>query len=153
VKESTTGLLRPLAPCRSGAAVLRGVAWGRAWVALVLLLLVVRCNGGIQEDDLECQEAASQLQNCCPGFNPKSLVCTYSTAICGTIEPDFSLEVSQCIIGESCEALRSTGVCARAEEFVATTQEGGVELEAGIDCGLDSSSSDAAGCGSRAICP
>jgi hypothetical protein len=125
---------------------------GRALVALVLLLLVVRCNGGIQEDDLECQEAASQLQECCPGFNPKSLVCTYSTSFCGDVGPDFSLEVSQCIVGESCEALRSTGVCARADQFVAITQ-GQVELEAGSDCGRDSGASDAADCLSGAICP
>jgi len=83
--------------------------------ALVSLLFVARCQGGLRQDELECEQAANQLANCCPNFDLEGLSCTYSDA-CDTVYPALSVSQSQCILNESCATLVASGVCARAAQ-------------------------------------
>jgi hypothetical protein len=84
--------------------------------ALIALLFITRCGGDLQQDELDCQQAAEQLSKCCPGFQPLSLNCTYtqgSDDCGGSRTPDFTIPESQCIVGESCDTLLATRVCMR----------------------------------------
>jgi hypothetical protein len=77
-------------------------------------LTALMADGGLREDEIDCEEAVAHLQACCPGFTQtETLQCTYSDG-CGVVEPAISIPQSQCILAESCEALVSGGVCARA---------------------------------------
>lgn len=87
---------------------------GRAAIALLLFVFVTRCGGGIRQDELECQQAAAYLAECCPGFDPKTLVCAYLDGVCGTNYPELDVGTSECIVGSSCESLVATGTCAGA---------------------------------------
>jgi hypothetical protein len=107
------------------------------------LVFGVHCSGGgsvgsgFTEAQLYCQAAAVQLTNCCPDYNPAFLSCdeafsqTVNTSSCtgvavasrsttttSTNYPTLTGPESMCILGETCESLRSSGVCTRATENV-----------------------------------
>jgi hypothetical protein len=103
----------------------------RRWSHLVVpgviaVLFVARCNGGLREDELECEQAANQLAGCCPGFEVRKLSCSYTDG-CGTSYPALTIDESECIVSESCSTLQKTEVCARAAAAVPimSTDDGG----------------------------
>jgi hypothetical protein len=134
------------------------------------LILGVHCNGsgsvgsGFSEAQLYCQAAAVQLTNCCPGYNPAFLTCDEayaqsvatssgscageqysSTTTTTTIYPTLTGSESMCVLDETCEALRSTGVCARATKNVGhgpMTTAGTLET-AQYGCGTETTYQDA----------
>jgi hypothetical protein len=91
--------------------------------------------GGIQQVEIDCEEAVAYLTTCCPGFDANALGCASSqntttdgcdTTTTTTYPALTSSEVS-CIRGETCEALVASGVCARAQaarEYTVTTTTG-----------------------------
>ncbi len=80
-----------------------------------MALVVLFACGDMRQDELDCEEAVSHLQSCCPGFDSSGIQCTYSAA-CGTTQyPAISQSQSQCIRGEACGKLISTGVCSHAQ--------------------------------------
>ncbi len=84
--------------------------------AALLLFVLLGCTG-IREDELACEDAVSHLQGCCSGFTGSNVDCTYEAGGCsgeGAVNPELDVTQSACIRGETCEQLRSTGVCARA---------------------------------------
>ncbi|MBX3228927.1 MAG: hypothetical protein KIT84_41650 [Labilithrix sp.] len=98
---------------------------------LLALLLSVRSARAREVDDdnfrsdvFRCEEAIGRLLECCPGFVAGVVHCTYlseeSTSGCDfsttvTTEPAFGVDESLCILGSTCETLRDSGVCARAQ--------------------------------------
>ena len=103
------------------------------------LVFGVHCGGspsagsGFSETQLYCQAAAVQLTDCCPGYVAGYLTCdrqvfesSQSSSCAGTTSnsttsyPTLSLPESTCILNESCDALVSTKVCARAIAAVGT---------------------------------
>ncbi len=85
------------------------------WIALLAPLLI-RCGKGWRQDELECQQAANQLVECCPGFTAPQQSCSYEPG-CenqASYAPALTIAESQCVAAESCEELVSTGVCTRA---------------------------------------
>ena len=70
--------------------------------------------GRLREDELECEQAAAVLDECCPNFSPQGLNCSYSTGCGSTTYPTLSIGESQCIQEMSCETLVAKGVCDRA---------------------------------------
>jgi hypothetical protein len=92
------------------------------------VLFLARCQGGLRDDELDCEQAASQLASCCPGFEPTELSCAYGPSGCNTSFPALTVAESECIVSESCPTLVSTGVCARAMEAlpIQTTNDGGL---------------------------
>lgn len=80
-----------------------------------IVVLVFACSeGGLREDEIECEEAASHLADCCPGFQPSTLACRYHEGSCGTTFPDLTATEGACIRSRSCDDLVSSGVCAKA---------------------------------------
>jgi hypothetical protein len=88
------------------------------WVIAGPLLgaFVAHCDNGWRQDELDCQQAANQLLQCCPGFDASVLYCNYDNTGCQTSYPALTIAESQCIVDESCTTLISTGVCTRAAE-------------------------------------
>jgi hypothetical protein len=89
------------------------------WARLSLLggmalLFAIQCQGGLRQDEVECEQAANQLENCCPAFDVTMLNCSYSSNGCSTVYPALTIAESECIASESCAQLVSTGVCSRA---------------------------------------
>jgi hypothetical protein len=90
--------------------------------AIGLALLGFRCADGFREDEMECENAMSYLAKCCPGFQSDQASCDYSdnSSACGTgvvVLPVLSVSESHCIEGESCDQLRSSEVCAHAQQL------------------------------------
>jgi hypothetical protein len=84
-------------------------------VVVAGLAVVLSC-GEIAQDELWCEEAVSQLQDCCgPDFDPRLLPCV-RTAGCDHSEtrPSLSMRSAECILARACPALRNDGVCTRA---------------------------------------
>jgi hypothetical protein len=96
----------------------------------VLLVGAFVCCVGLREDELLCEEAAAHLNHCCPGFDVSSLSCSYNSGCGSTTFPALSVSASQCINGESCEALVASDVCPRAQQARAV-----VEYEASTTTG------------------
>jgi hypothetical protein len=91
--------------------------WGwRGGLTVALLVGVLLGCTGIREDEFVCEDAVSHLQQCCPGFVAGNVDCSYEPAGCeeNPVYPEISISESTCIRGESCNELRSTGVCTRA---------------------------------------
>jgi hypothetical protein len=64
---------------------------------------------GVQRDEFECEQAVAHLEECCPGFDGRSLICSSG---CGyEAGPDLHPEGSECIIGATCESLQTSGAC------------------------------------------
>jgi len=88
----------------------------------VLLGAAIVCCAGMREDEVLCEEAAAHLVHCCPGFDLSSLRCSYTSGCGSTTYPALSVPASQCINGESCDELVATGVCPRAQQAQAVTE-------------------------------
>jgi hypothetical protein len=94
----------------------RSKVWSSGFTVAVLVAVVLGC-GGVGEDELACEEAVVQLQDCCPGFTGSRVHCTFENGGCdraASQEPDISISQSACIRKETCSELRASGVCARA---------------------------------------
>ena len=98
---------------------------GGMWSAFVACDFSGNDTNNFRPDVVYCEEALSYLASCCPKFDAGAVSCQYayySGATCfdkdgspSGLAPTFSQSESQCILDESCKALVSTGVCARAE--------------------------------------
>jgi hypothetical protein len=93
----------------------RSKVWSSGVTVAFLVAVTLGCSG-IGEDELECEEAVVQLQDCCPGFTGSHVHCTYEAGCehAAQRDPDLSLGQSACIRKETCSELRASGVCARA---------------------------------------
>ena len=73
-----------------------------------------------REDVISCEEAVAHLEECCPEFRASNVECRYyfrrdegclgpdSTT---RVVPDIPLGESRCIRDETCDGLRSKGLC------------------------------------------
>jgi|SRR5579883_1889843 len=95
----------------------------------------VHDNDNFREDVLLCEDAVSYLADCCPGFDPHAIACQYSYDYkpggCDTgpttdsVSPALSVGESRCITSLTCDTLRGTGVCQRAQNATAYTDHSG----------------------------
>lgn len=99
--------------------------WRRGFTVSLAIGMVLAC-GDIRQDEFICENAVSHLQECCPGFDPTRIVCSYDTGCGVTTFPEIDATQGQCILGDSCQALVGNGVCDR----VAALPDEGVD-EAG----------------------
>jgi len=119
--------------------------------ALAPLAVGIAC-GGIHQDEIDCEEAVSYLQQCCPGFDANAVGCQSSQTTTNdgcnttttTIYPALTPSEESCIRSESCEALVASGVCDRAQ----AAREYSVVTTAG-----DSSETTANGAEDPGVCP
>jgi hypothetical protein len=80
-----------------------------------MVLVVLFACGDMRQDELDCEEAVSHLQSCCPGFDSSGIQCIYVAGCEDSTLPDISIQQSQCIRGEDCSRLVTTAVCTRAQ--------------------------------------
>lgn len=64
----------------------------------------------VTEQELECEQAASYLARCCPGFDAHRLWCTEESGCPGSY-PALAVPTSKCLQGRSCEQLQADGWC------------------------------------------
>ena len=91
----------------------------------------------MRQDEFACENAVSHLQDCCQGFRAGNISCTYDDQGCSTIYPEFDVDQSNCILGESCATLVSSGVCSRATAlppFVANSNSYCPCIESSCSC-------------------
>ncbi len=82
----------------------------------VYCLLTLLAGHGLRSDELECEEALVQLDDCCPELDIIDIECFYyATGGCeGSVErPMISEADAQCIKRLSCEQVQGQGVCER----------------------------------------
>lgn len=80
-------------------------------------------DNNFRPDVIECEDALSRLEHCCPDFDAKPVLCNFSydkTTGCGTtstesVKPAFNTSESACIRDMSCDDLVTRKVCARAQ--------------------------------------
>jgi hypothetical protein len=95
------------------------LARARRWAAravAVLGLSALVADGGLRQDELDCEEAASYLESCCPDFTP-TFACTYTSGCSENTAPALSISDSQCILAESCDQIVSSGLCTRVQNL------------------------------------
>jgi hypothetical protein len=100
------------------------------WIRLALGILglsTLVADGGLSQVQLDCEEAVSYLQGCCPGFKQDETVACQTEQGCDTsTEPALSISESQCIVALSCSEVVSRGICERVQNLPSpTTGEGG----------------------------
>jgi hypothetical protein len=86
--------------------------WRRGFTVSLAIGMVFAC-GNIRQDEFICENAVSHLQECCPGFDPTRVACSYDTGCGVTTFPELDATQGQCILGDSCQALVANGVCDR----------------------------------------
>ncbi len=100
------------------SSALRPLAW--RWIKRVVCVLGVStlvADGGLRQDEIDCENAISYLQGCCPDFTGETVACVHDEG-CGTItDTALSIEESQCIVAESCAQVVSSGICERVKNL------------------------------------
>ena len=86
--------------------------WRRGFTVALVVGLMMAC-GDIRQDEFLCENAVGHLQQCCPGFNPGAIDCTYAPGCTSTVYPELDATQSDCIMDQSCGALLASGVCDR----------------------------------------
>jgi hypothetical protein len=131
--------VRARSPRSSRQAWRSGTTLSVACVAFAAMALVGPACSGIREDEFDCESAVAHLADCCPGFHAALVYCTYQApeGCSSGVYPDLSLGQSACIRAESCEALVSSDVCARAEKLLppdGVVQDAAGYLETPVVC-------------------
>jgi hypothetical protein len=85
----------------------------RSALIAAAVFIALAC-GNIREDELECEEAVSKLDSCCPSFDSSPIQCNYQSDCGSTTYPDLDETTSRCIRDESCDVIVASGVCGRA---------------------------------------
>lgn len=77
---------------------------------MALVAIVVAC-GAIEDDELKCEEGASRLETCCPGFNPQRLNCQNQQGCNTSLVPVITERASDCLRAKTCEEIVTKGSC------------------------------------------
>ena len=113
----------------------RGPLAGSHVVVAVVVCALLACRFGSYDDSevddsdmradvVECEDAISRLQRCCPGFEGEPIVCRYyfeNNSGCTSQStrrewPAISTSESRCIRETSCRDMIDRKICARAQE-------------------------------------
>ena len=98
--------------------VLRG-RYASAVITAGAVALVFACGDALQQDELDCEEAVSHLQDCCRGLATSGVRCVDHQGCDYSEYPDISEQQSACIRAESCQELVANGVCQHAQQALA----------------------------------
>jgi hypothetical protein len=93
------------------------VPWSRGFTLSLIVGLLLSCT--IREDEFACEDAISHLEQCCEGFAPTKVNCSYVEGGdgCSPVSPTLGPRESACIRTQSCDALRANGGCGRAAQL------------------------------------
>lgn len=87
-----------------------------AALAVTGLFLAIMLMGarGVGERELDCEQAALRLEECCPDFDARMIGCSYEWSCGGSDRvPVVTSAEADCIRESSCQALIETDVCER----------------------------------------
>lgn len=81
-------------------------------------------DSDMRADVVECEDAVSKLQRCCPGFDGEPITCRYyfeNNSGCGSSStrrewPAIDLRESECIRNTDCAAMVDLRICERAQK-------------------------------------
>lgn len=83
---------------------------GALLLAATVGLLVSR-GAALREDELQCEEAAAHLEDCCPALDVGQIDCVYHEGCGSPSRPVLSPEAARCIRYLECDSLRRSGWC------------------------------------------
>ena len=89
--------------------------WSRLLFATVIVTLLLSGVGqpvaGFREDEVQCEEAAAHLRDCCDDFS-SNLACYYSSNGCDSpVYPDLDIDESRHVQRMSCAEIRASDYC------------------------------------------
>jgi hypothetical protein len=90
--------------------------WRRGFTVSLVVGTLIACSC-IRQDEFLCENAVAHLVQCCPGFNANAVNCQYDQGCLETTYPEVDESQSECILGESCGALRANAVCDRVSQL------------------------------------
>jgi hypothetical protein len=141
-------LLRRFSQGSNGGELSLGVpmTWVRQsilfWLgAAALSLSITVCGNGVNDDEVECEQAVAHLLDCCPNFSADSVNCVNTTndgpgclsflvSVNDDVgpppgregQPDLTISESVCIEDMACADVRSSGLC---EQIAAQVSDAG----------------------------
>jgi hypothetical protein len=90
----------------------KSLSWSRGFTLSLFVAITLAC--GIREDEFDCENAYSHLQQCCGNDSTLGSVdCHYTAGGCdeGPTYPAINIFTSDCIRSAPCDAIRASGVC------------------------------------------
>ena len=90
-----------------------------AILTALTVLLFLSCGDTLRNDELDCEEAVSHLEHCCPGFDSSGVSCVWQSHGCDGSTVEIDSAQSQCIRNRSCAELVASGVCDRESQAAA----------------------------------
>jgi hypothetical protein len=96
--------------------------WTRRAVAVLGLSALV-ADGGLRQDELDCEEAVAYLQGCCPDFAGATVACAHDSGCGTTVETALSIDESQCIVAQSCNQIVASGICDKVKNLPSPTMD------------------------------
>ena len=75
------------------------------------------------EREFRCEEAAAQVEKCCPGVDVAAMYCSRRDEGCDECDPRpvLSLAEATCVRDASCAKLQETGICDRLHALEGVT--------------------------------
>ena len=89
---------------------------GGGWGAALLAVLVGGAQPlaqGFREDEVQCEEMAAHLAECCDNVDANAIDCEYFEGCMSESYPSVTVDESRCIREKSCEQVREQGICER----------------------------------------
>ena len=115
---------------RSSSARPRPPALAALAVTALFVSIMLMGARGVGERELDCEQAALRLEECCPDFDPTMIGCSYEWSCGGSDRvPVVTSSESDCIRESSCDDLVAAGVCERVLERQAAIDEAYAEWE------------------------
>ena len=110
-EDEQYGLSRNAPP--SAAPLRPGVMLGLLALLVAMLEVAPSADAGFREDELQCEEAAARLMECCPEFRPESISCDYVKSMgCGSDQyPALDSAAYDYLTSHSCEEIEADGWC------------------------------------------
>lgn len=83
----------------------------RRGIVLGAVIFLVFACGGIDDNELKCEEAVAHLEDCCPGVDARRFTCDNEQTCVPSSTPDFYEKASECITSRTCDELKNQGKC------------------------------------------
>jgi hypothetical protein len=86
---------------------------------MVAVATTLSAGGGIEEDELRCEEAVAQVADCCPDIALDRIGCVSDG--CSKQSTFFGPSESDCLRNASCEEFNDGDICARVADRLAAS--------------------------------
>jgi len=80
-------------------------------IAVIVTVAVVLSCGGIESEELLCEEAVLRVEDCCEKIDINRFNCVEDQGCLRSLTPIFNKTASECILDTSCSDLVARGIC------------------------------------------